>query len=83
MPLDAAAAAALTETIYALPLNAAWAANMTALGMPEAVAESKAYMTALYTAIFAAIVANAVVSPVGVPPMSNSGGPVAGTGRIV
>lgn len=30
------------------------------------------------------IVANAVVSPIGVPaPMSNSGGPVVGTGMIV
>lgn len=39
--------------------------------------------TLLFTRLFTAITANAVVSPVGVPPMSNGAGAVAGTGKVL
>lgn len=71
MALDAAAAAIVADQIA------------TALGFTGA---AKAAQVVVYTvivqSIFDGIIANAIVLPTGVPPFSNSGGPVVGTGKV-
>lgn len=83
--LDATAAAAFADAMA----NKHEAA-MLALGAPYTpgtVAIVKASVRAWYldvaTELFAVLQASAVVSPAGVPPMSNSGGAVAGVGKIL
>ena len=76
MALDATAAASVATSFIA-------SQTQLAAMPPPAVALLQASLTDLITAIFAGIVANAVVSPVGVPPMSNGAGAVAGTGKVL
>jgi len=58
------------------------AAIMTDLSVSPTDTRDKAFYTSIVTQIYAALAA-ADVSPIGTTPMSNSGGPVAGLGKIV
>lgn len=64
----------------ALNANALGQALATAAGISDTV--GIAAWVAIATALVNHITTNAVVLPTGTPPMSNSGGPVTGTGKI-
>jgi hypothetical protein len=85
MPLNAAAAAAAAQ-VMADDWETKTLANnptLTPVWMGIYKPQVLANYTTLFTTLFSAIVANAVVSPLGVPPMSTSTGPVGGTGKIL
>jgi len=83
MPLDATAAAALATVLADQQDAMLLAGGLDPARVALAHASALAYYTPFFTALYASIVANAVVSPLGTPPMSNGGGAVGGTGKVL
>lgn len=85
MPLDATAAAAAAAAIVTATIDPFLVEMVVAYPAQAATmrAQSLASYTSLITIIYASIVANAVVSPLGVPPLSNGAGAVGGTGKVL